>query len=305
MTRRVQPGLEVAGLLDEYDVGTVLAAGPLPGGSEAVLRVRTGRGMYVLKRAQRRADVELQASVAEFLNGRGIRQPRVVPTRAGSMVSRDGTFVQEFLPGSLALQPATAQVTATMRHVGAYHRELPDFPGRFDPENSVWQRVADPAYLVAELPGLLARAGLADRGTLAGLSVLDRDRRRLENLPRQLVHGDIGPDNVLMTGDEVVAIIDFTPYWEPALFAACTALYWYHVYGRTAVDQAGLRTSIEALGRERPWTTEEVALWPAGLLREALRRLATPLVLAAESGATPGPSLRNRHTALLATLDSL
>jgi hypothetical protein len=26
-----------------------------------------------------------------------------------------------------------------------------------------------------------------------------------------------------------------TPYHESALFAACTALYWYHVYGGTSV----------------------------------------------------------------------
>jgi Ser/Thr protein kinase RdoA (MazF antagonist) len=305
MSRRVQPGFDVAGLLGEYDIGAVLGTDRLPGGTDSVLRVRTDRGTYVLKPTARPADVELQARVAEYLNGRGVRQALIVPTQTGAMVSRDGAFVQEFLPGSLALQPATTQVAATMRHIGAYHRELANFPGPCEPEDSVWQRVADPSYLVTELPGLLARYDLADQVTLAGLGALGRHRRRLENLPRQLVHGDIGPDNVLMAGEEVVSIIDFTPYWESTLFAGCTALYWYHVYGRAAVDPAGLRASIEALGQVRARTTEEVALWPAGLLREALRRLATPLVLAAESGAAPGPSLGPRLAALLATVDAI
>jgi Ser/Thr protein kinase RdoA (MazF antagonist) len=37
----------------------------------------------------------------------------------------------------------------------------------------------------------------------------------IDALPSRLIHGDIGPDNVLMDGDDVVAIVDFTPLREP------------------------------------------------------------------------------------------
>lgn len=309
MSVHAKPDSDAATLLRDYDVGTLIDAGPLSGGSAVVMRVRTDRGAFVLKPAHRHAEIQLQARAAEYLNDRGIRQARVIATNSGGVVSTEGNVLLEFLPGVIVLRPSRRQTSAAMRHVGAYHRELADLPGTFTPETeSLWQRVADPDYLVAEVPGLLARFERADRddpATAPALETLDRTRTRLADLPRQVVHGDIGPDNVLMNGNDVVSIVDFTPYHESALFGACTALYWYHVYGRASVDMDGLRASVQALGHERRWTAQELALLPAGLLREALRRLATPLAMAAESGQPPGPSLAPRHAALVAVLGSL
>jgi Ser/Thr protein kinase RdoA (MazF antagonist) len=326
----------VAPLLREYDLGALIGTTPLSGGSTEVLRVQTERGCFVLKPAYCRPDVELQARTAGYLSDRGFRQALVIPTRSGSVVSDTGHFLQQFLPGNVALTPTERQISAAMRYIGAYHRELADLPGPSTPvanlpgpstpvanlpgpstpvanlpgpstplADSVWQRVADPGYLVRTLPALLARHGLGGRDELAALDALERARPRLAELPAQLVHGDIGPDNVLMDGDEVVSIIDFTPHFESALLAAGTALYWYHVYGQLAVDADRLRQSVAELGAQRPWTAEELALWPAALLREALRRLATPLVLAAEADAEPAPSLGRRHAALRAVIGAL
>jgi Ser/Thr protein kinase RdoA (MazF antagonist) len=314
MTSHAEPGADVVRLLRDYDVGAPIDVRPLPGGSAEVLRVRTDRGAFVLKPAHNPAEIELQARVATYLNRRGIRQARVVPTTSGGVVSADRNCLQEFRPGAIVPRPTQPQTLAAMRHVGAYHRELARLPGTFTPDGeSLWQRVADPDYLVRELPGLLA--GYGDEPAVArALEVLDQARRRLADLPRQIVHGDIGPDNVLMEGSEVVAIVDFTPYRESALFASCTALYWYHVYGRTSVDVGQLRASVDAIGAEREWAAEELSLVPAGLVREALRRLATPLALAAEAGTpgparagttTPGPSVAPRHAALVALLRAL
>jgi Ser/Thr protein kinase RdoA (MazF antagonist) len=309
MSTQAGPGTDVAVLLRDYDLGTLIDAGPLPGGSAAVLRVRTDRGAFVLKPAYRPAQIELQARAAEYLNDRGIRQARVIATSSGAVVSAEGNVLLEFLPGAIAAQPTRQQTLAAMRHVGAYHRELADLPGPFRPDaESLWRRVSDPDYLVGELPGLLARHDVARRDGLAAvqaLDVLDRARTRLAALPRQVVHGDIGPDNVLMDGNEVVSLVDFTPYRESALFAACTALYWYHVYGRATADVARLRASVDAIGQERAWTAQELALVPVGLLREALRRLATPLALAAQAGRPTGPSLAPRHAALAGILRAL
>jgi len=83
----------------------------------------------------------------------------------------------------------------------------------------------------------------------------------------------------------VQAIIDFTPHHQPFLFALATAVYWYHVYGHDPLDHDAVRASLAAAASQRPWTDLEAALWPAMLAREALRRLATPLAVAAEKRA--------------------
>jgi hypothetical protein len=80
---------EVGRLLREYDLGGVISSQTLAGGSAAVLRITARHGSFVLKAAGRPADVELQASVTLFLSNRGIRQGRILPTRA-SPRGRDG-----------------------------------------------------------------------------------------------------------------------------------------------------------------------------------------------------------------------
>lgn len=326
--------------LAEYDVGELISVEPLATGSRAAREVTTTRGRYLLKPAYRAQDVDLQAQLAPALTARGIRQPLVAATSAGALVTHNGFVLLEFLPGAVALEPTSDQVGAAMRHIGAFHAEVARLAPVYRPDPaSVWSRSADPGFLLAELPGLLAREGLGDASTDAALDLLRGSATGLATLPKQLVHGDIGPDNVLMDGIEVIALIDFTPYWEPVLFAASSALYWYHVYGcdtvpadtgsadtaqadniaadsvpanttpanTTPADTAPadtapadtvradrLTTSLAAIGEGRPWRDDELALWPADLIREALRRLAVPLLLAdPDGGAAPrtGPRL--------------
>jgi Ser/Thr protein kinase RdoA (MazF antagonist) len=108
-----------------------------------------------------------------------------------------------------------------------------------------------------------------------------------------------------MAGTEVVALIDFTPHVQPVLFAAATALYWYHVHGRSRLRTDAVRASLAAMAEVRPWDEAEQALWPAALTWEALRRLATPLELAREQGSEPGHRVQARLTAVHAVARAL
>jgi Ser/Thr protein kinase RdoA (MazF antagonist) len=287
--------------LSEYDgLGALLDARPL-GGSGTALAVRTALGgRLVLKPASRVADVELQSRCASLLAGAGVRQARILPCASGALVTTSGYYLQELLPGAAVACPDTAQADAAMRHIGLFHSVLARLPGGYEPDRaSIWSRVADGAWLVANLAGLLDQYGLADPELLASVMALESGLADLGALPRQVVHGDLGPDNILMDGAEVVSVVDFTPYYESALFGAATALYWYHVHGQPVADRPRLLRSLELLGSARPWTADELALWPAALLREALRRLATPLAL----DAPQSPSLPARVAAVRAILD--
>jgi hypothetical protein len=282
-------------LAAEFGLGELTDATPMPGHPH-VVRVSTGRGVFLVRPAVT-ADPALYDEVAHRLAGAGIRQAMPLRTTAGALVSSAGLVVHEFLPGTACPSPTPAQTLAAMRHVRAYHAALRTVPYS-GPGPTVWTRVMDPAYLLAELPGLR----LGD-GVQAALDRLAEALPLISALPRQLVHGDIGPDNVLMDGDDVVAIIDFTPHCQPVLFAVATAIYWYHVNlpGPPAPPAAvpappaiGARLDVGAIGASLdaagPWTGAERAAWPAMLVLEALRRLATPFAVAAESGPPPGGS---------------
>jgi Ser/Thr protein kinase RdoA (MazF antagonist) len=85
-----------------------------------------------------------------------------------------------------------------------------------------------------------------------------------------------------MNGTHVVAIVDFTPFSKPVLFAIATAVYWYHLYGRPRLDLAAVRATVAAASERREWTGTETAAWPAMVALEALR-----VSQAAGSKATP------------------
>lgn len=302
-----QPGADPAAAalaaLAEYDLGELTGLEELPAGSLAGRKVLAAAGTFVLKPAARHADVELQARISGLLTAQGLRQARVMPTSAGALVTCNGYVLLEYLEGSAPLHPSPAQTAAAMRHVAEFHQALGRLPVRYAPDpESLWVRVADPEHLVTTLPRQLAELGMASADTQRAIAILDRARGSLAALPRQLVHGDLGPDNVLMDGDEVVSVIDFTPYWDSVLFAACGALYWYHVRAAATPDLGRLQASLAAMDAARPWSAAEQSLWPAGLIREALRRLATPLELARVQGSAPGPSTGPRLDALRAAV---
>jgi Ser/Thr protein kinase RdoA (MazF antagonist) len=281
-----------------YDIGAVLSLDRLPSGHPAIRKVTTSAGTYLLKPAWRRADIALLAEL-RALRQHGVRQPEVVRTRSGQLVSAQGYFLQQFLAGEPELEPSDAQVRAAMQAVGTLHVALARLSVSYEPDReSVFVQVTDPAFLIAELPGLVRHYGLATGPARTGVARLAEYQAALSALPRQLVHGDIGPDNVLLDGDRVEAIIDFTPHVLPVLFAASTALYWYHVYGQRAVSVAGLAASRAAVAQARPWSAAEEELWAVGLVWEGLRRLATTLELARRADAAPGPAAGARMAAV-------
>lgn len=288
-----------------YDIGMVRSLDRLAFGHPAVRKVIATRGTYLLKPPWRRADVELLAQLPAL--GRfGIRQPQIITTRSGQLVSPDGYYLQEFLAGEPELHPSGGQVRAVMRAAGSLHVALGRLPVRYQPDpGSVFVQVTDPGFLIAELPALLGGYGMATAPAGAAIACLAEHQAALSELPRQLVHGDIGPDNVLLDGEQVVAIIDFTPQVLPVLFAASTALYWYHVYGQPAVPMADLDTSRTALAEARPWSAAEDMLWIPGLVWESLRRLATTLELARRTGTDPPPTAGTRLSAVRAIATAL
>ena len=293
----------------QFGLGEPVDVVPLAGGHPDVVKLTTARGAFVLKPAGRTVEAELYARVAQVLNEAGICQARPLRTVGGSLVGDWGHTVQEFLAGQISLAPTPAQTAATMRHVAAYHSALEQVraPASLRAADTVRTRVASAHYLIDALPGLARRAGLPAEGRTAITAALGEIAiwlPRLGPLRRQLVHGDIGPDNVLMDGEDVVAIIDFTPFDEPVLFALSTALYWYHVYGHDQLDLDGIGASLAEFTRYRQWTDTEAAVWPSMLAREALRWLATPLAWADETGTQLDNPASQRCQAVLSVMHS-
>ena len=64
------------------------------------------------------------------------------------------------------------------------------------------------------------------RGTISRYITLLQELIPSGEWPAQLVHGDVGPGNIIFSGDRVVTIIDFTPHEATEVYALCQFFYW-------------------------------------------------------------------------------
>ncbi len=293
----------------EFGLGTLVDASPLAGARSTAVRLTASAGVYVVKPVPAPDTWELVEAAASALNKAGIRQAQPLRTTAGRLIGESGYGVLKFLPGEVCLRPTRAQVSATMRHLAEYHAVLAGVavPATLITADTIWARVTSAEYLLQQLPVLFGRFGPrngAERLVAAALGQVETSLPLIRTLGRQLVHGDIAPGNVLMDGDEVAAIIDFEPHYQPVLFAVATAVYWTHVHGRPEPAADAIWSSLMAAAPAGDWSEVERAVWPSMLLLESLRRLATPLALAAETGADVPASTSARYEAVAALIES-
>jgi Ser/Thr protein kinase RdoA (MazF antagonist) len=275
---------------DEFGLGEPLGAEELTGGAAGTLKLRTASGIFVVKRVVDVYELALYRQVELVLNQANVRQARLHTTLAGGLVASTGQAVFEWLPGRWATSPTPAQSAALMRHFADYNRAIRAIP--VPPFVTVWDnpwRKADSLdYLFRHLPEHLAQLSLSPAFVATATAALRRlaeRRAELERLPKQLVHGDVGPGNVLYTPDHRAVIIDFTPYDEPHLYGVCVALYWHCVYPTNGQpDLARIGEDLAFYATRHPLTPDDKLLFPVIFAKVATRILTVPLLLHLEHG---------------------
>ncbi|MFD3655014.1 aminoglycoside phosphotransferase [Streptomyces sp. NPDC058620] len=177
---------------------------------------------FVFKPAEGAEDeVEWAASLFEELApGRGFRVPLPLRAADGRSVV-DGWTASEFLSGEPGPQGQWTGVLSAGRafHAALRHLPRPDFLDRHSHPWAVADRVAWGEQGIDVIEDLTAP-----------YSTLLELRRPVEQDATQLIHGDL-TGNVLFAADDEPAVIDFSPYWRPPVFAeaivVADGLLWF------------------------------------------------------------------------------
>ena len=236
---------------------------PMRGGTVArVWRVETPSGAYLLRTLASPAQGGLEWAIAQHLTARGFdRIPAILPAADGvPMAQVDGTFyqMQVFCPGT---------------------RPDPDRPG------TARQIGETAANLTRAMAGFVPAAPMPDRFDLAAawaagrekfprlglpltLAQADHAAARLAALPErdvQLIHGDLGPWNML-DNRGAIRVIDFgearlgDPYFD--LASALAGLVNHSAPAHKRQNAAAfLDACRERLPLDLPRLKEQLALW--------------------------------------------
>ncbi|WP_419814865.1 homoserine kinase [Glacieibacterium sp.] len=211
----------LAALLLRYDIGTAVSfKGIAEGVENSNYLVETTRGRYFLTLYEKRveaSDLPWFLALLTHCADAGLPVPRPIADRSGkalqTVAGRPACLI-EFAVGVSVTEPTSAESYAVGAALGRFHHAVADFaierPNALGPAG--WAQVA--ASCAGQLdqiePGL--EALLTDE-----LTFLQKSWPTA--LPRSTIHADLFPDNVLMLGGKVTALIDF--------YFACTDLRAY------------------------------------------------------------------------------
>jgi len=206
----------LADLIAQYDVGELVSAkGIAEGVSNSNWLVETTGSAangkrFILTMYERRIDItELPffLGLLDHLAAQGCPVPRTIHDRQGAssrMLDGKAVALIEFLPGVSVDQPTPAQAMSVGKVLAEMHASAQGFSGSrandLGPDASARVLAECGEAALAEIdPGLPAMIGVAQE--VAG--------NWPSGLPASIIHSDLFPDNVLMLGDKVSALIDF------------------------------------------------------------------------------------------------
>ncbi|MBP6031010.1 MAG: homoserine kinase [Sphingobium sp.] len=210
------PAEEMAQFLTRYDTGALVSAKGIAEGvenSNYMLETRRANGAserFILTLYEKRvdeADLPFFMDLLDYVGARGCKVPRFIADREGrklqQLAGRPACLI-EFLSGISVTEPTPAQCLSAGQALGAFHRAAEGFAAErrntLDPAG--WHDLAHKcgAHLDDIAPGLAARVAQE-------LAFLDAHWPNA--LERGVIHADLFPDNVLMSGDTVTGLIDF------------------------------------------------------------------------------------------------
>ena len=290
----------------EFGLGRLQSCEPLgPKGDQTMLLI-TDEAAYVIKSTDRREWLSLYSTVEQQLNAAGIRQARLHTRPDGSLLSTSGFAVYEHLPGESVGDPNSAQLLSAIRHLARYNQALARIPV---PEwafvlDDPWKRAADPDYLIDKLPSQLEALQLSPPTLSTAvdcLNFLAGQRHVFDRSERRLIHGDLGPGNLLFDADEVVSVIDFTPQRGSELYSLCQLFYWHFLFRSSSglrLDQ--IRRFLEEYRAARQSLDLDAESLQSTLILAAAFRLFGPAMATAEGLASYSEQAISRRAELLA-----
>lgn len=214
-------------VLSHYDIGVIDSITEFPRGSRKApkLLIVSEQGKFLLKRRARGKDDPFKVAFCHALQlhlaAKQFPLPHLVGTKKenNSMLQWRGAVYElfEYIPGQS--YPQTLEATFDGgRVLGLYHKLLENFKSDWQPPTGSYHMAPSVQTGLRAIPDILARSGQDVADLAPMLDFLLRsyqhaaeivDALGLDKWPRQIVHADWHPGNMLYRDNHVVAVIDY------------------------------------------------------------------------------------------------
>jgi homoserine kinase type II len=216
---------ELAIVMSNFDIGVLDSIGEYPRGSRKApkLLVVSEQGKFLLKRRARGKDdpykVAFSHAIQLYLASKQFPLPHLIGTRKSnnSMLQWRNAIYElfEYIPGQS--YPMTLESTfESGRVLSLYHKLLQDFQSEWTPAGGSYHAAPSVEQGLKTIPKTVN--AVEDAQVLELLRYLKDSYRHgaqmaeshgLDSWPRQIVHADWHPGNMLYRDNHVVAVIDY------------------------------------------------------------------------------------------------
>jgi len=238
---------DLAVVLSHYDIGVIDSVAEYPRGSRKApkLLIVSEQGRFLLKRRARGKDdpykVAFSHAIQLYLASKQFPLPHLIGTRRenNSLLQwRNGVYeLFEYIPGQG--YPQTLEATFDSGRVLAlYHKLLHDFNSEWQPATGSYHAASAVEQGLKLIPNTVS-AGDASVGELLHF-LMDSyrgatesvEKEGLERWPRQIVHADWHPGNMLFRDNRVVAVIDYdSARWLPRVIDVANGALQFSIIG--------------------------------------------------------------------------
>jgi Ser/Thr protein kinase RdoA (MazF antagonist) len=217
---------ELAIVMSHFDIGVIDSIVEYPRGSRKApkLLIVSEQGKYLLKRRARGKDDPYKVAFAHalqlYLANKQFPLPHLLGTRKdnNSMLQWRNSVYElfEYIPG----QPYPQTLESTFdsgRVLSLYHKLLQDFKSQWQPSGGSYHMAPSVEGGLRAIPAALQSGG-GDADVMKVLDYLLESYRHaaetcehlgLDTWPKQIVHADWHPGNMLFRDNRVVAVIDY------------------------------------------------------------------------------------------------
>lgn len=213
---------ELAIVMSHFDIGVIDSIVDYPKGSRKApkLMVVSEQGKFLLKRRARGKDDPYKVAFAHaiqlYLAGKQFPLPHLVGTKRdnNSMLQWRNTVYElfEYIPGQN--YPQTLEATFDSgRILSLFHKLLQDFKSEWQPSGGSYHAAPSVEQGLRIIPNTLQNQQMTPLLTYLQDSYRHAaqqvEEQGIETWPKQIVHADWHPGNMLFRDNHVVAVIDY------------------------------------------------------------------------------------------------
>jgi len=238
---------ELAIVLSNFDIGVIDSAVDYPRGSRRApkMLIVSEQGKFLLKRRARGKDdpykVAFSHAIQLYLAGKQFPLPHLIGTRKqnNSMLQwRNAVYeLFEYIPGQS--YPQTLESTFDSGRVLAlYHKLLLEFQSEFQPAGGSYHAAPSVEQGLKLIPGAVHGQEREVEELLRFLrdsyrhSAAASEEQGLDRWPKQIVHADWHPGNMLYRDNRVVAVIDYDSARQlPRIIDVANGLLQFSIIG--------------------------------------------------------------------------